>query len=88
MKVWYTYSMKNKELLQLLVNTALENASNATNGINPSEGIEVLTPLNEWAVLVEFDVETGNVIVTDEDGGDHQFTTDEIELLDIRLLKK
>jgi len=80
--------MKNKELLQLLVNTALENASNATNGINPSEGIEVLTPLNEWAVLVEFDVETGNVIVTDEDGGDHQFTTDEIEPLDIRLLKK
>jgi len=80
--------MKNKELLQLLVNTALENASNATNGVNPSEGIEVLTPLNEWAVLVEFDVETGNVIVTDEDGGDHQFTTDEIELLDIRLLKK
>ena len=80
--------MKNNDLIQLLVNTALENASNATNGVNPSEGIEVLTPLNEWAVLVEFDVETGNVIVTDEDGGDHQFTTDEIELLDIRLLKK
>ena len=79
--------MKNKELLQLLVNTALENASNATNGIDPTEGIEVLTPLNEWAVLVEFDVETGNAIVTDEDGGDHQFAFDQIEILDTRLLK-
>ena len=79
--------MKNNDLIQLLVNTALQNASNATAGVTPSEGIEVLTPLNEWAVLVEFDVETGNVIVTDEDGGDHQFTIDEIEVLDIRLLK-
>ena len=79
--------MKNNDLIQLLVNTALKNASNATDGVTPSEGIEVLTPLNEWAVLVEFDVETGNVIVADEDGGDHQFTIDEIEVLDIRLLK-
>jgi hypothetical protein len=79
--------MKNNDLIQLLVNTALQNASNATDGVTPSEGIEVLTPLNEWAVLVEFDVETGNVIVADEDGGDHQFTIDEIEVLDIRLLK-
>jgi hypothetical protein len=79
--------MKNNDLIQLLVNTALNNASNATDGVTPSEGIEVLTPLNEWAVLVEFDVETGNVIVADEDGGDHQFTIDEIEVLDIRLLK-
>ena len=79
--------MKNNDLIQLLVNTALQNASNATDGVTPSEGIEVLTPLNEWAVLVEFDVETGNVIVTDEDGGDHQFTIDQIEVLDIRLLK-
>ena len=79
--------MKNNDLIQLLVNTALNNASNGTNGIDPTEGIEVLTPLNEWAVLVEFDVETGNVIVADEDGGDHQFTIDQIEVLDIRLLK-
>ena len=79
--------MKNNDLIQLLVNTALQNASNGTNGIDPTEGIEVLTPLNEWAVLVEFDVETGNVIVADEDGGDHQFTVDQIEVLDIRLLK-
>ena len=79
--------MKNNDLIQLLVNTALKNASNATDGVTPSEGIEVLTPLNEWAVLVEFDVETGNVIVADEDGGDHQFTIDQIEVLDIRLLK-
>ena len=79
--------MKNNDLIQLLVNTALQNASNATDGVTPSEGIEVLTPLNEWAVLVEFDVETGNVIVADEDGCDHQFTIDQIEVLDIRLLK-
>ena len=79
--------MKNNDLIQLLVNTALQNASNATDGVTPSEGSEVLTPLNEWAVLVEFDVETGNVIVADEDGGDHQFTIDQIEVLDIRLLK-
>ena len=79
--------MKNNDLIQLLVNTALQNASNATDGVTPSEGIEVLTPLNEWAVLVEFDVETGNVIGADEDGGDHQFTIDQIEVLDIRLLK-
>ena len=79
--------MKNNDLIQLLVNTALQNASNGTNGIDPTEGIEVLTPLNEWAVLVEFDVETGNVIVADEDGGDHQFTIDQIEILDARLLK-
>ena len=79
--------MKNNDLIQLLVNTALQNASNATDGVTPSEGIEVLTPLNEWAVLVEVDVETGNVIVADEDGGDHQFTIDQIEVLDIRLLK-
>ena len=79
--------MKNNDLIQLLVNTALQNASNATDGVTPSEGIEVLTPLNEWAVLVEFDVEAGNVIVADEDGGDHQFTIDQIEVLDIRLLK-
>ena len=79
--------MKNNDLIQLLVNTALQNASNATDGVTPSEGIEVLTPLNEWAVLVEFDVETGNVIVADEDGGDHQFTIDQIEVLEIRLLK-
>jgi len=79
--------MKNNDLIQLLVNTALQNASNATDGVTLSEGIEVLTPLNEWAVLVEFDVETGNVIVADEDGGDHQFTVDQIEVLDIRLLK-
>ena len=79
--------MKNNDLIQLLVNTALQNASNATDGVTLSEGIEVLTPLNEWAVLVEFDVETGNVIVTDEDGGDHQFTIDQIEILDTRLLK-
>ena len=79
--------MKNNDLIQLLVNTALQNASNATDGVTPSEGIEVLTPLNAWAVLVEFDVETGNVIVADEDGGDHQFTIDQIEVLDIRLLK-
>ena len=79
--------MKNNDLIQLLVNTALQNASNATDGVTPSEGIEVLTPLNEWAVLVEFDVETGNVIVADEDGGDHQFTIDQIDVLDIRLLK-
>ena len=79
--------MKNNDLIQLLVNTALQNASNATDGVTPSEGIEVLTPLNEWAVLVEFDVETGNVIVADEDGGDHQFTIDQIEVLYIRLLK-
>ena len=79
--------MKNNDLIQLLVNTALQNASNATDGVTPSEGIEVLTPLNEWAVLVEFDVETGNVIVADEDGGDHQFTIDQIEVLDIILLK-
>ena len=70
--------MKNNDLIQLLVNTALQNASNATDGVTPSEGIEVLTPLNEWAVLVEFAVETGNVIVADEDGGDHQFTIDKI----------
>ena len=79
--------MKNNDLIQLLVNTALQNASNATDGVTLSEGIEVLTPLNEWAVLVEFDVETGNVIVADEDGGDHQFTIDQIEILDTRLLK-
>ena len=79
--------MKMTDLIQLLVNTALENASNATNGINHTEGIEVLTPLNEWAVLVEFDVETGNAIVTDEDGGDNQFAFDQIEILDTRLLK-
>ena len=79
--------MKNNDLIQLLVNTALQNASKATDGVTPSEGIEVLTPLNEWAVLVEFDVETGNVIVADEDGGDHQFTIAQIEVLDIRLLK-
>ena len=79
--------MKNNDLIQLLVNTALQNASKFTDGVTPSEGIEVLTPLNEWAVLVEFDVQTGNVIVTDEDGGHHQFTIDEIEILDTRLLK-
>ena len=68
--------MKNKELIELLIETALENA-NAPMG----NAIEVITPLNEWACLSAFDHVTGNVIVTDEDGGDHEFTLDQIDFV-------
>ena len=50
--------------------------------------IEVLSPLNEWACLETFNHVTGEVVVSDEDGGEHQFTVDQIDALDVRLLKK
>ena len=75
--------MKNNELIELLIETALQDA-NAPLG----DSIEVLSPLNEWACLETFDHVTGEVVVSDEDGGEHQFTIDQIDVLDIRLLKK
>jgi len=75
--------MKNNELIELLIETALQDA-NAPLG----DAIEVLSPLNEWACLETFDHVTGEVVVSDEDGGEHQFTIDQIDVLDIRLLKK
>jgi hypothetical protein len=75
--------MKNKELIELLIETALQDAN--ASGMN---AIEVLSPLNEWACLEAFNHVTGEVIVSDEDGGEHQFTVDQIDALDIRLLKK
>ena len=75
--------MKNNKLIELLIETALENAN--ASGMN---AIEVLSPLNEWACLEAFNHVTGEVIVSDEDGGEHQFTVDQIDALDIRLLKK
>ena len=58
--------MKNKELIELLIETALQDA-NAPLG----NAIEVLSPLNEWACLEAFDHVTGEVVVSDEDGGEH-----------------
>ena len=75
--------MKNNELIELLIETALQNANTPLG-----DAIEVLSPLNEWACLEAFDHVTGEVIVSDEDGGEHQFTDDQIDALDIRLLKK
>lgn len=75
--------MKNNELIELLIETALQNA-NAPMG----NTIEVLSPLNEWACLETFNHVTGEVVVSDEDGGEHQFTVDQIDALDVRLLKK
>jgi hypothetical protein len=75
--------MKNNKLIELLIETALENAN--ASGMN---AIEVLSPLNEWACLEAFNHVTGEVIVSDEDGGEHQFTVDQIDALDIRLLKR
>ena len=75
--------MKNNELIELLIETALQNA-NAPMG----NTIEVLSPLNEWACLETFNHVTGEVVVSDEDGGEHQFTVDQIDALDVSLLKK
>ena len=75
--------MKNNELIELLIETALQDA-NAPLG----DAIEVLSPLNEGACLETFDHVTGEVVVSDEHGGEHQITIDQIDVLDIRLLKK
>ena len=71
--------MINNELIEFLIEKALRDASVGTNGI------EVRSPLNDWGVLSEFDHDTGNVIVTDEDGGDHEFTANQIELHDFNI---